>query len=1112
MQAISSRQVGRLRKAPLIALVIGLAIQTLSLSAAQLFDVPQLGLRVASGFRVTLFAGDNMASDVYSMTLDSRGNVVVSSQGYVRTLYDRNNDGFADDSQDFATTRTGGMGMCFDGTDLMFVGDGALWRYRDANDDGRSDGAPERLLSLAFGEHGGHAVRRGPDGAWYVIGGNDSKFDLSQINASPLPGRRIEGGAILRLGVPGRAAEVIAHGFRNPYDFDFNPSGDIFTYDSDCERDYFLPWYAPTRIYHVAPGNHHGWRLEGYVRSWPRPDYYADSVGILAKLDRGSPTGVACYDHLQFPIYYRGGIFALDWTFGRVYFLSLQGQVDGSSYRGTSETFLESIGTTGFAPTDIAVAPDGSLYISSGGRKSRGAIYRVQYVGDPTRRALATSWQLRAPTELRQVLDAPQPREAWSRALWVPIAERLGAEPFNAVASDNLSTVDQMVRSIEILTDLFGGISPATAQTCASANSPLIRARTAWSLGISPTSNAGSVLLGLARDSSPYVRCRALESLRLLSRAMTLATLQQALAANLAHADKRVHQAASLLATDLPEPAWNALWAQQQSGFPQARLSASLAHLWRIDSLQVNTAAAETALGVLNQYRNTDFRLQALRLIALGLGDFHLDKPSVEVYTAYETPLNLAGHKSLVARLQSSLVKLIPSGDATVDIETARLLSMIQASDPTLPEKIVNLISPGTTPTPDFHYLITLSRLQTRAITNHTAEIADAVLSLDRKLSGLQQRTKQNWDARLAEVATVLLEHDPKLADAMLLHSEYPRAAHLHLVPLLGADRYLPSARLFFTAVQRTPGFRWSELLIDLLSALPPDEVHPLFRRQLSNFALRDRLLIELAPKPLPGDRDAFISGLGSSRPETVRASMTALLQLPAGVTSTKTHVATLRALRHLIKEPKEQTARAQALLLLTHLSGQKFAINETGGDLAKTYRPVLNWFETKFPGILRQLDSDDQENQAQWDVLYQSAQWNRGDATRGATLFNDRGCATCHTGTSAAGPNLAGVAQRFSPEDLMNSIIFPSRDVAPAYRMTTYHLRNGDSYTGLKAFESADGVLFHTGLGSTMRLAESDIASRQPSNLSFMPSGLLAGIGSQGLADLHAYLKTLQH
>jgi len=1098
----------QIRKLAIGTLVLGLL--ECSLVAADLVPVPALGLRVARGFRVTLFADDNLASDIYALTIDPRGNVVVTSQGYVRTLFDRNNDGVADASEDYATTATGGMGLCFDGGDLMFVGDGALWRFRDANGDGRADGLPERLLSLAFGEHGGHAVRKGPDGAWYVMAGNDTKFDLTQIDATSMPARKIEGGALLRLGADGRSAKVITHGFRNPYDFDFNASGDLFTYDSDCERDYFLPWYTPTRAYHIAPGGHHGWRLEGYLRSWARRDYFADTVSILADLDRGSPTGVACYDHLQFPEHYRGGMFALDWTFGRVYFLPLE--ANGSTYQAAPEIFLESMGTAGFAPTDIAVGPDGSLFISSGGRKSRGAVYRIDYAAEPARIAFAANWPQLALTELHAALNAPQPLEAWSRAVWVPIAERLGAKPFATAAADNRATPEQRVRAIEILTELHGGLPPGTAMTCAQANSPLVRARAAWSLGVTPTENLHTVLLNLARDASPYVRCRALEAMHRQAGELSAATIQQALAANLAHPDKRVRQDAARLAVILTPPAWNALWTQQRGGLPQAQLTTALAHLWRNTSSQINTAAVETALAILTQHRSPDLRAQALRLILLGFGDYHLEKPSVELYTAYEAALPLNEHRPLLVRLQSALVGLIPSGDPTVDSEAARLLAVIQASDPALPAKLVALINDRTAPASDFHYLIAFSRLKSPTVTNHTAKIAGAILSLDRKLSGLQRRPKQTWDTRLAELVSALLKNDPKIADAMLRHADYPRAAHLPLVTLFGSERYLPSARLFFNAVQRTPAFEWSEPLIDLLSALPADEIHPHFRRQLSNVGLRDRLLIELASRPLVEDRDKFTAALGSTRPETVRASMSALLQLPVDAASTKAHVATLRVFRSLLKEPKEQAARAQALALLTRLSGQKFAIQEaTGADLSKLYQPVFDWFGVKYPGLLRQLDLDDQDSPAQWDQLYKSTQWNQGNASRGAVLFNDRGCANCHGGARLVGPDLAGAAQRFSPADLFNAIVFPSRDIAPAYRMTTYTLRDGQSYAGLLAFDSADGVIIHTGLGSTMRLAEDDIVSRQPSTLSFMPGGLLAGINSQGLADLYAYLKTLQ-
>src|SRR6185295_11033059 len=79
-----------------------------------------LGLRIARGFRVSLYADASLANDIYAMTLDSRGNVVVTSKGYIRTLFDTNGDGVADSSREFAATASGGMGLRFDGNDLYF--------------------------------------------------------------------------------------------------------------------------------------------------------------------------------------------------------------------------------------------------------------------------------------------------------------------------------------------------------------------------------------------------------------------------------------------------------------------------------------------------------------------------------------------------------------------------------------------------------------------------------------------------------------------------------------------------------------------------------------------------------------------------------------------------------------------------------------------------------------------------------------------------------------------------------------------------------------------------------------------------------------------------------
>ena len=58
-------------------------------------------LVVPEGFEVTLYADDDLAHDIYSMTIDSRGRVVVAGAGYVRILHDRDGNGAADDYTEF---------------------------------------------------------------------------------------------------------------------------------------------------------------------------------------------------------------------------------------------------------------------------------------------------------------------------------------------------------------------------------------------------------------------------------------------------------------------------------------------------------------------------------------------------------------------------------------------------------------------------------------------------------------------------------------------------------------------------------------------------------------------------------------------------------------------------------------------------------------------------------------------------------------------------------------------------------------------------------------------------------------------------------------------------
>lgn len=84
----------------------GLAGLVLFLSTSQLpAQPPPLGLRVPPGFEVTEYADEKLANDIFSMTVDAKGRIVVSGRGYIRILVDDNRDGRADRAIAFRARR-----------------------------------------------------------------------------------------------------------------------------------------------------------------------------------------------------------------------------------------------------------------------------------------------------------------------------------------------------------------------------------------------------------------------------------------------------------------------------------------------------------------------------------------------------------------------------------------------------------------------------------------------------------------------------------------------------------------------------------------------------------------------------------------------------------------------------------------------------------------------------------------------------------------------------------------------------------------------------------------------------------------------------------------------
>src|SRR5262249_23034099 len=91
----------------------------------------QHGLRLPAGVQGPECADSTLANDIYCMTLDPKGRVVVSGRGYIKVLVEDAKSGKATRAIEVAAgPKDGAMGLFWEGEWLYFTGDGGLRRYR----------------------------------------------------------------------------------------------------------------------------------------------------------------------------------------------------------------------------------------------------------------------------------------------------------------------------------------------------------------------------------------------------------------------------------------------------------------------------------------------------------------------------------------------------------------------------------------------------------------------------------------------------------------------------------------------------------------------------------------------------------------------------------------------------------------------------------------------------------------------------------------------------------------------------------------------------------------------------------------------------------------------
>jgi putative heme-binding domain-containing protein len=375
---------------------------------------PAESLYTLPGFKAELLiSGEPEEGSWVNLCKDNQGRLILSPQyraanpdgGLLRVTLGK--DGKVAKREFIAKPLYDAQGMVFANGALWVVVNKYSTKFESGlyriTDDGSDTWSKIELVKKipGGGEHGPHAVELGPDGNLYVMAGNHTK---PPAELEPFPQYRnygedhvlprqwdgnghaagilAPGGYVLRAKPDGTKFEFFCGGFRNQYDFAFNVDGELFTYDSDMEWDWGMPWYVPTRVNHCVSGGDYGWR-SGTGR-WP--DYYADSLGAVPDIGVGCPTGVGNGKGAKFPAKYQRALYIMDWTYGRLIAVHLK--PEGASYTATWENFVAPAGLMKPGEpkpplnlTDLVIGDDGAMYFTIGGRGTASGLYRVTYTG-----------------------------------------------------------------------------------------------------------------------------------------------------------------------------------------------------------------------------------------------------------------------------------------------------------------------------------------------------------------------------------------------------------------------------------------------------------------------------------------------------------------------------------------------------------------------------------------------------------------------------------------------------------------------------------------------------------------------------------------------------------
>lgn len=521
------------------------------------------GLKTPEGLEVKVFAAEPQVVNPTDIDIDSRGRVWVTEGANYRVwqkwgklraggdrimiLEDTNGDGAADKETVFYQGHeiNAALGICVLGDHVIVSCSPNVFVFTDANHDDRADGPPKPLFTGIKGvdhDHGVHAFVFGPDGKVYFNMGNEGK-ELHRADGSIVVdraghevvtnGKPYRQGLAFRCNPDGSDLETVGWNFRNNYELCVDSFGTIWQSDNDDDGN------RGVRINYVMEFGNYGYTDELTGASWnvgwkkaqakgvsdtERSSYHWHQAdpGVIPNLlqtGNGSPTGIALYEGQLLPPAFRNQIIHCD--AGPRVVRAYPVQKQGAGYRAESIDLLTSADTW-FRPSDVCVAPDGSLLVADwndsgvGGHNMAdqnldamtGRIYRVAPKGNasyhPPKMDLSSARgaiaALRSPNQATRYLAWQRLHELGAKA--EPALKKLWAD----------SDPRQQARALQLLARIPGKGSGYLDQAAQHANSDL--RITALRITRALKQDAAPLVRRLIRDQDPAVRRECAIALR----------------------------------------------------------------------------------------------------------------------------------------------------------------------------------------------------------------------------------------------------------------------------------------------------------------------------------------------------------------------------------------------------------------------------------------------------------------------------------------------------------------------------------------------------------------------------------------------------------------------